>query len=78
MVPSPKTFDVSFSRKSKMAAVKTEAAITFERLEITTRFQPSIPHIFDQNRLGYDIVRHYPTSAEFKMAAMKTGSENNY
>jgi len=26
-------------RKSNMAAVKTEAAITYERLEITTRFQ---------------------------------------
>ncbi len=43
-----------------MAAVKTEAAITFER---DFNFYP---HIFDQARLGYDIVdiaRHFPTSA---------------
>ena len=51
-----------------MAAVKTEAAITFERREITTRFQllGLPPHIFDQARLGYDIVdiaRHIPTPA---------------
>ena len=48
-----------------MAAGKTEAAITFERLELTTRFQ-LLPHIFDQAGLGYDtvdIARHFLTSA---------------
>ena len=50
-----------------MAAVKTEAAITFERPDITTRFQ-QLPHIFDQARLGYDtlgIARHFPTLADY-------------
>ncbi len=79
MVSCPEKSDVSFDRKSKMAAGKTEAAITFERLEITTRFQ-LMPHIFDQVRLGYDtvnIVRYFLTSAdytEFKMAATETES----
>jgi hypothetical protein len=47
MVPSLKKSDVSFYRKSKISVDKTEAAITFERLEITTRFQ-LLPHILDQ------------------------------
>ncbi len=67
------------SRKSKMAVVKTQAAITFERIEITMRFQ-FLPHIFDQARHGYDTVdisrRRAPT--EFKMAATETGSGNNF
>jgi len=56
------------SRKSRMAAVQTEAAITFERLEISMRFQ-LLPTIFDQIRLGYDtvdIVRHIQTSAAYR------------
>ena len=48
-----------------------EAAITFERLEITPRFQLSAyPHIFDQARLGYDtvdIARHFMTSAAYRI-----------
>jgi len=65
-----------------MAAVKTEAAITFERLAITMRFQLR-SHIFDQARLGYDtvdIARHFwrrPPN-EFKRAATETESGNNY
>ena len=55
-----------------MVAVKTEAAITFDRLEITTRFQLLPPHFRPEygrnqkSRHGYDIVdiaRHFPTSA---------------
>ena len=41
------------SRKSKMGAVLTDAAITFERLEISTRFQ-LLHHIFDQVRHKHD------------------------
>ena len=58
---------VSLCRKSKMAAVKTEAAITFERLEITTRFKLPPPR---QARLGYDtvdIARHFPTLADYRI-----------
>ena len=58
---------------------KTEAAITFEWLEITTPFQ-LLPQIFDQAQLGYDtvdiapdILRHRPPT-DFKMAATETGS----
>ncbi len=39
MVRSTKKSDVSFYRKSKVAADKTEAAITFGWLEITKQFQ---------------------------------------
>ena len=82
MVPSPKQPDASFYRKSKMAAVKTLAAITFERLEIT-RDTNCHPHFFDPVWLGYmtlstlsDISRRWPTT-EFKLAATETGSRNN-
>jgi len=46
---------VTGSRKSEMAAVTTQAAITFERLEITMRFQLLPPH-FHKARLIYDTV----------------------
>jgi hypothetical protein len=44
---------------------KTEAVVTFKRLEITMRCQ-LLPHIFDHARLGYDtadIARHFVMSA---------------
>ena len=66
-----KEIDVSFYRKSKMAALKTEAEITFELLEISMRFQLlRYPDIFDKVRLGYDnadIARHFPTSAAYRI-----------
>ena len=49
-----------------MAAGKTEATATFERFEITMRFQLLPPHF----RLGYDtvdIARHFLTSAAYRI-----------
>ena len=69
-----KKIDVSFYRKSKMAAVKTEAAITFER-EITTRFQLLTPHFYPtfSTRLDLDMTlstlpdsRHFPMLADYR------------
>jgi len=86
MVPLPKQSDASFYRKSKTAAAKMEAAITFERLEIKTRFQ-LLTHIFDHARHAFvtaDISRHRPTwpdvgrRRKLKMAATQTGSENDF
>jgi len=76
-------FDVSFYWKSKMAAVKnkTETAITFKQLEITTRFQLP-PDICDQAQLGYDTVdiARYSTFSDVgrlpnsKMVASESGN----
>jgi hypothetical protein len=80
IVPSPKQADASVYRKSKIAAVKTEVAITFQRLEITTRFQ-IVPQHFEEIRLEYNTVdipdfsKRWP-STEFKAAVAKTGSGN--
>ncbi len=62
-----------------MADVKTEAAITFERLEITTRFRLIYHDRPDMNMTLLtlpDIFRRWLT-AEFKMAATVTESGNN-
>ena len=76
MVASPKKFDVSFYRKTKMAAVKTEAAISFERVETTTGYQLLVPY-FDQTRRGYDtfdIGQHFPTLTNHRI---KNGGHRN-
>ena len=49
MSTSPDVGDDRF----KMAATKPELEITFERKEISMRFQ-RLPHIFDHARLGLD------------------------
>ena len=54
MVPSLTESDVYFSRKWKMAVVKTAAAITFERHEITTLFQLLVlpTHLYQADIVG--------------------------
>ena len=71
--------DVSFYRISKMAAIKTEAAIgtTFEQLEITTQFQLLLSPHFRTGLTWIWHCRHCPTLPEvgwlpeFRMAATK-------
>jgi len=81
MMSSMKQSDASFYRKSKMAAVKMEAAITFERLEIA--ISTATPTFSARSDLDMtlstlpDISRCWPTT-EFKLAATETGSGNNY
>ncbi len=64
-----------------MAAVKMEAAITFERLEIA--ISTATPTFSAKSDLDMtlsalpDISRCWPTT-EFKLAATETGSGNNY
>ena len=70
MVPSAKKSDLSFHRKSKMAAGKTEVAIAFERLENVRCDLNFYTNIFDLDRLGYendtaDIARHFRTSVAY-------------
>jgi len=58
LLPMPSRAAVS--RKSKMAAVNTEAAITSERLEITMRFQLPPPH-FRPDAIWIWHCRYFPT-----------------
>ena len=76
-------YDTDRHPECKMAAIKPEVEITFERKEMAMRFQ-RLPHIFDHARLRYDTAdtaRRWPTS-ETHMSATKpeveTGSGNNF
>ena len=54
--------------KFKMAAIKSEVEITFERREMAPRFQ-LLPPIFDLARLEYDtidIARHCQTLVKYR------------
>ncbi len=62
--------DIDRHPEHKTAAIKPEVEITFEREQMTKRFQ-RLPHIFDHVRHRYgiaDMVRHRPTS----------GTQNNF
>ena len=83
MVLLPAKSDVSLGREYKLAAIKTEMIITFERFEISTRFQLLTPKLSTRPELDVtlsalpDITRCWPT-AELEMAATETESSSNY